>query len=616
MNGRARMVEVALCDRRADARAIDADIVAAIAGSVVEVGQLSPVRLRPAGAGRFEIVAGVHRVEAFRALGLVEIEAVIEAVGDLFAELAMIDENLCRAELGPADRARQTARRKAIYEELHPETRHGGEREASRQLGDTPRFSADTARISGQSERAVQRDAERGEKVIDEVLYLIRGTSLDTGLYLDGLKRLSPNDQVHVARRDLAEARARAEAKARERIEDKKARRAEREAELGARQAALPAKRYGVILADPEWRFETWSADGMDRAADNHYPTSPLEAIKAREVASIAADDAVLLLWATVPMLPEALEVMAAWGFSYKSHFVWLKDVAGTGYWNRNQHELLLVGTRGTVPAPAPGTQFRSALAHPVGRHSEKPPFAHEIAERHFPSLPRIELNARTARDGWDAWGLEAPAAEPAGNLSGGEVSARQGREGCARTAGEAPAASDLPDGATEEGGGFPVAAAPHESGATGGDGGDQTSQPLNVGGSFGRDSRRDGDPSSGAARHLLPQGEKEEGAAQDTEIPAATPGRGAGAGDAAAALAGEAAPPPSASPAPDLNAVIRAGYARNAPLAEIAAETGLGRAAIKHRAGRMGLGDRARQRAAVSRRRNGAAGGGDSAGH
>lgn len=190
----------------------------------------------------------------------------------------------------------------------------------------------------------------------------------------------------------------------------KKEQRQEREAALGRKQIALPKKRFGVILADPEWRFESYSAEtGMDRAADNHYPTSPLEVIKSRPVVDIAADDCALLLWATVPMLPQAIEVMAAWGFSYKSHAIWMKDQIGTGYWFRNQHELLLLGTRGKIPAPAMGDQFRSALAHAVGEHSAKPPFAHEIAEAYWPSLPKIELNARLRRPGWDAWGLEAP---------------------------------------------------------------------------------------------------------------------------------------------------------------------------------------------------------------
>ena len=99
---------------------------------------------------------------------------------------------------------------------------------------------------------------------------------------------------------------------------EKKERRAKREAELGELQRALPTKRYGVILADPPWRFEPYSrATGMDCAANSHYPTSGLEEIKALDVASIAAPDCVLFLWATVPMLPQAHEAMAAWGFKY-----------------------------------------------------------------------------------------------------------------------------------------------------------------------------------------------------------------------------------------------------------------------------------------------------------
>jgi N6-adenosine-specific RNA methylase IME4 len=190
----------------------------------------------------------------------------------------------------------------------------------------------------------------------------------------------------------------------------KKSVRAAREADLGAKQIALPAKKFEVILADPAWDFAVYSREtGMDRAAENHYPTQSLEAIKALDVASISADDAALFLWATVPKLPQALETMSAWGFTYRTHFVWLKDKAGTGYWNRNRHELLLVGTRGNIPAPAPGTQSPSVIEAPVGAHSAKPEAFLELIETHFPNLPKIELNARKRREGWSAWAFEAP---------------------------------------------------------------------------------------------------------------------------------------------------------------------------------------------------------------
>lgn len=190
-------------------------------------------------------------------------------------------------------------------------------------------------------------------------------------------------------------------------------RRAARETHLGTMQEAgnlrLPEKKYGVILADPEWRFEVWSPAGLDRSADNHYATSETAKIAARPVQDIAAKDCVLFLWATAPMLPHALHVMAAWGFDYKSHAIWDKGASGTGYWFRNCHELLLVGTRGNVVAPSPGTQPPSIHKALRGEHSVKPIFFHIQIAEWFPHLPKIELNARRSREGWDTWGLEAP---------------------------------------------------------------------------------------------------------------------------------------------------------------------------------------------------------------
>lgn len=192
--------------------------------------------------------------------------------------------------------------------------------------------------------------------------------------------------------------------------DDKAERRAQREAELAVRQKALPQRRFGVIVADPEWRFEPWSRiTGMDRAAENHYPTSVTSVIAERDVPSISAADCILFLWATVPMLPQALLVMGAWEFDYKSHQVWVKDRIGPGYWFRNQHELLLVGTRGNVPAPAPGQNTSSAVTSPRLGHSEKPEVFLEMIEALYPNMPKIELNRRgPARPGWAAWGNEA----------------------------------------------------------------------------------------------------------------------------------------------------------------------------------------------------------------
>jgi N6-adenosine-specific RNA methylase IME4 len=101
-----------------------------------------------------------------------------------------------------------------------------------------------------------------------------------------------------------------------------------------------------VILEDPEWKLETYSEAGLGRSADNHYPTSTLAAIMARPVKDIAAEDCAWFCWATVPMLPQAIALMEARDFTYKCHWVWDKADAGTGFWSRNQHEILLLGTR------------------------------------------------------------------------------------------------------------------------------------------------------------------------------------------------------------------------------------------------------------------------------
>jgi N6-adenosine-specific RNA methylase IME4 len=201
------------------------------------------------------------------------------------------------------------------------------------------------------------------------------------------------------------------------RTEMKKLKRAIKEKALGEKQRALPAEKFSCILADPAWRFEPRSREtGLDRAADNHYPTQELKKILKLKVPSIAAKDSILFLCATAPMLPQALQTMKAWGFVYKTHLVWNKlGKQAPGYWFRGEHELVLLGVHGSVPCPAPGTQAGSVLRAAKGKHSAKPESLHKLIERYFPHLPKIELHRRgPARKGWSAWGNES---EPAPGL-------------------------------------------------------------------------------------------------------------------------------------------------------------------------------------------------------
>jgi len=176
----------------------------------------------------------------------------------------------------------------------------------------------------------------------------------------------------------------------------------EREPEM-----APPPAEYSVIYADPPWRYEF--APDTSMSVELHYPTMETEEIKGYLSAKgvRVAPDAVLFLWATAPKLEDALEVMRAWGFRYRTNMAWVKDRTGTGLWFRGQHELLLLGVRGSPRPPAPADRPPSVLEAPRGEHSEKPEAAYEIIERMTPGARRIELFARRRRPGWDALGLE-----------------------------------------------------------------------------------------------------------------------------------------------------------------------------------------------------------------
>lgn len=164
---------------------------------------------------------------------------------------------------------------------------------------------------------------------------------------------------------------------------------------------------YPVIYADPPWRYE--HAQSATREIENHYPTMSLDEICALPVGDLATDPAILFLWATSPKLAEAMQVIEAWGFTYRSCMVWDKERIGMGYYARQQHELLLIAARGEMPVPEDGN--RPASVQRIKRnenHSEKPCEFRQIIERMYPELPRIELFARQAIDGWARWGNQA----------------------------------------------------------------------------------------------------------------------------------------------------------------------------------------------------------------
>lgn len=168
-----------------------------------------------------------------------------------------------------------------------------------------------------------------------------------------------------------------------------------------------PSGTYAVLYADPPWRYEFPVSES--RAVENHYPTMALEDIMALEVP--AAPDCVLFLWATSPKLEEALQVVRAWDFTYRTSLVWVKEHIGLGYYARQQHEWLLVAVRGEPGTPAEVDRPASVISAPrPERHSQKPEVVYDLIERMYPGREKCELFARSPREGWAAWGNEVAA--------------------------------------------------------------------------------------------------------------------------------------------------------------------------------------------------------------
>ena len=167
----------------------------------------------------------------------------------------------------------------------------------------------------------------------------------------------------------------------------------------------LPNKKYQVIYADPPWKYDFCPSNYF--AIENFYQTMSLDDIKKFPIKS--KENAVLYLWATSPKLIEALEVMNAWGFTYKTHAIWDKNCRGMGYWFLGQHELLLVGTKGKFSPPLPKFIVSSIYIEKRDHKnkSRKPKYFRDLITRAFPELNKIELFATERIDGWDYFGNE-----------------------------------------------------------------------------------------------------------------------------------------------------------------------------------------------------------------
>lgn len=168
---------------------------------------------------------------------------------------------------------------------------------------------------------------------------------------------------------------------------------------------------YQCIIADPPWMFKTYSDKGLKKSPQMHYACETMEALKALPVAELAAPNCALILWSISPMMPQALEVLRAWGFDFKTKGTWAKETRdqqglamGTGHILRGASEDWLIATRGH-PKPL-SKSVRNLFYEARREHSRKPEQIYQIAKQLYAG-PHLDLFAREYRDGWDGWGNE-----------------------------------------------------------------------------------------------------------------------------------------------------------------------------------------------------------------
>lgn len=311
----------------------------------------------------------------------------------------VVDLNLPRRHLNESQRAMAAADMKRLRQGARTDLSPQGEKSEAKS-------QAERAARMGASKRSVERAEIVTNRAAPQVAAAVR-----QGILPVKTAALMAESMTRAAQLSLIETVPAEKLATRARVVAKQASRAGREKRAAS---AIPDGKFGVILEDFEWDDETYSDAGREKHPENHYETAtnahtPEEIVKrTADRLACAADDCALWMWSTNQHLAVAIHMMELRGFVYKSNFVWGKEKISTGRWNRSNHEILLIGTRGKVVAPAEGTQWHSAIGGEVREHSRKPDWQYELIEHYFPTTPKLELNAgdnAPPRPGWTRWG-------------------------------------------------------------------------------------------------------------------------------------------------------------------------------------------------------------------
>lgn len=169
----------------------------------------------------------------------------------------------------------------------------------------------------------------------------------------------------------------------------------------------LPETKYRVIYADPPWKYNDSGLQEYGHA-EFHYPAMTIQELCDMEISELASDDSVLFLWVTSPFLEDSFRIIKAWGFQYKTSFVWDKVGHNFGHYNSVRHELLLICTRGSCTPDSDKLHDSVISIEKTREHSRKPEYFRELIDEMYPHGKRIELFSRGEFNGWETWGNQA----------------------------------------------------------------------------------------------------------------------------------------------------------------------------------------------------------------
>lgn len=338
---------------------------------------------------RGKVVDGRHRLRACTELGIVPRFEEMLAANDAAVNQAVVSINLHRRHLTESQRALVAAR---LTNSTIGTNQHTAGAVSQQKVAEELGISVDSVL--------------RGKKVlkngVPELVEAVAAGKINISSAAK-LAALAKEDQSQLnfddikAIQDASKAinKAKFETRRQERLQEIEAKRANNkplDASMGT---------FSVVYADPPWNYMGEMAVG--------YPCMSVQEICDMPISEICADDAVVIMWCSSSLLPDALQVMNAWGFTFKTSAVWDKNVTGQGAYFRQAHEVLMIGIKGNVPEVPYSARPSSVLKYPRLEHSRKPLELYQLIDDMYPELNKIELFCRGEPQGkgWSGWGNE-----------------------------------------------------------------------------------------------------------------------------------------------------------------------------------------------------------------